>query len=90
MRFDDLFVSGVASVLGVLALGAAFSWVPAAERLRSVRAIKTRFGDSASRYVLLALAAVLFAAAGSILGGLRPPYNEPAENAYGRTAASPD
>lgn len=71
---DDLFVGSVAVILGLIALVfSAWTSLPA-QGFWLVRAVEQRFGTFAARLCLLAIAILLFALGGAIIGGYRPRF----------------
>ncbi|XZE55579.1 hypothetical protein SH139x_001594 [Planctomycetaceae bacterium SH139] len=79
MRIQDYFVGGIALLFALLALLAALTQLPAVYRLHSLRTIESRYGTTAARGFLLALATLMFATGTAIIAGVRPSYSEPAD-----------
>ncbi len=79
MRIQDYFVGGIAIVFATLAFVAALTQLPAIYRLHSLRTIEKRYGSTAARGFLLALATLMFATGTAIIAGVRPSYSEPAD-----------
>lgn len=79
MRIQDYFVGGIAIIFATLALVAALTQFQAVYRLHSLRTIERRYGTTAARSFLLALAALMFATGTAIIAGVRPSYSEPAD-----------
>lgn len=74
MSYDDLLVGGVAVFLSVICTVIALGPWQKPFQLRSVDAIRQRFGMLAARFTWLLLAGALLAAGVTILAGLRPAY----------------
>jgi hypothetical protein len=79
VNFRDYFVAGVAIGIGILALASAAGFpggrlAEQALQLRSVRAIESRWGESAARMVLLLVATVMLATGVAIIADSRPAY----------------
>lgn len=74
MRWDDLFVGGLAIGLAAAATASAAGMIASPYQLRSVRSIQQRYGEPAARAFFLVLAALLLFSGTAILSGLRPHY----------------
>lgn len=79
--YSDPLVGTIAILLGLTA--AAFSVGPwtVPYQLRTLDAVRRRFGTRAARLLWLAIAIASLTSGVAILGGMRPPYVEPAESA---------
>lgn len=77
MNLDQIFVGSLAVTLALVAGAAAAGPWQKPYQLRSVRAVRRRWGKSAARALLLLVAAVLLAAGTGILLGVRPSYALP-------------
>ncbi len=79
--YSDPLVGTIAILLGLTA--AAFSVGPWAVpyQLRTVDAVRRRFGIRAARLLWLAVAIASLTSGVAILSGMRPPYVESEENA---------
>ncbi|MEO1527916.1 MAG: hypothetical protein AAFX06_20990 [Planctomycetota bacterium] len=77
VTYNDLFVAGVAFVGGGLSLAISVGPWPAPYELRTMAAIRDRYGMAAARatWMLIALASILAGVA--IATGLRPSYARP-------------
>lgn len=75
---SEWLVGGLAIAIGGLIGWQAVIHSPPLYRLRTVAAVRRRFGRRAACGLLLAIAALLFAAGVMILGGVRPRYAIPA------------
>lgn len=81
VRYDEPLVAGIAFLLSVIsALIAVGPW-PQPYRLRSIDAIRQRFGMVAARLTWLVLAIALMVAGLAILTGVRPAYASPSVKA---------
>lgn len=75
---SEWFIGGLAILMSSLLGWNAIAFSPALYDLRTVSAVKTRYGRKAACGLLLGVSAVLLAAGGMILSGARPDYAEPA------------
>jgi hypothetical protein len=74
---SEWFVGGLAILMASLVAWNAVAFSPALYDLRSVSAIKTRYGRKAACGLLLGIATILLAAGVMILSGARPGYAVP-------------
>ncbi len=74
---SEWFVGGIAIAFGSLVGWNALVYSPLLYRLRTVAAVRKRYGRQAACGLLLSVAALLFAAGAMILGGIRPQYAAP-------------
>ena len=84
MRWDDLFVGGLAIGIAAMSTASAAGLLTSPYRLDSIRRIQQRFGDPAARGFFILLAALMLLTGTAILSGLRPSYG-----GVQKTAADP-
>ena len=81
MRYDDMLVGSLASVLAMIAIAISLGPWKRPYQLRSVAAVESRFGKTAARGVWLVIALASLIAGVVIFAGLRPVYALPADTA---------
>jgi hypothetical protein len=74
---SEWFVGGLAIVMASLVGWNAIVFTPALYDLRTISAVKSRYGRKAACGLLLAIATILLAAGVMILSGARPGYAVP-------------
>ncbi|TWT83327.1 hypothetical protein CA13_47920 [Planctomycetes bacterium CA13] len=90
MRYDDTLVGSLAILFSIVATAIAIGPWSTPYQLRTIGAIKDRFGKSAARGVWFAVALAAFAAGITILSGARPSYARPASSSVApRSSVSP-
>jgi hypothetical protein len=75
---SEWFVGGLAILMASLVGWNAIAYSPTLYNLRSVSAVKNRFGRKAACGFLIGISAILLAAGVTILSGTRPSYAIPA------------
>lgn len=79
--YSDPLVGTIAILLGLTAAAVSIGPWTVPYQLRTVDTIRRRFGLRAARLIWLAVAIATLTSGVAILGGMRPPYVEPEENA---------
>jgi hypothetical protein len=74
---SEWFVGGLSILMASLVAWNALAFSPAVYGLRSISAVKARYGRKAACGLLLGIAAILLAAGVMILSGARPGYAVP-------------
>ena len=77
MRYDQAFVGSLAILIAVAALAIALGPWTEPYRLRSIAAIRRRYGKPVARGVWVAVSIALFTTGFAILSGMRPTYALP-------------
>lgn len=80
MRYDEPLVAAVAIMLATIAVAIAIGPWNGPYQLRTIDAIKHRFGMSAARAVWVAVALTMFATGLAIISGVRPTYAIPSDD----------
>ncbi len=71
-QWSDLLIGSIAMAFAIVVGSAAMGLIPFANQLKSIQAIRNRWGDPVARLVLILLALLMFVCGVSILAGLRP------------------
>ncbi len=79
MRYDEPLVAAVAITLATIAVAIAAGPWSGPYQLRTIDAIRHRFGMSVARAVWVAVALTMFATGLAIISGARPNYAVPAK-----------
>ncbi len=80
MQYDEPLVAAVAIMLATIAVAIAFGPWDGPYQLRTIDAVKHRFGMSVARAVWVAVALTMFATGLAIVSGVRPTYAIPSDD----------
>ncbi|MEM9587595.1 MAG: hypothetical protein AAGA03_09965 [Planctomycetota bacterium] len=80
MRYDDALVGSLAIGLALVSIAVCLGPWTGPYQLRSIAAVKRRFGMSAARSIWFLIAVAAMMAGVSILTGIRPTYATPSPN----------
>ncbi|TWU60025.1 hypothetical protein Poly51_02990 [Rubripirellula tenax] len=76
MSYDEPLVGGLSIALSMIATFIAVGPWDQPYDLRSIRAVRARYGKPVARGVWIAIAVAAFSSGVAILGGIRPSYAE--------------
>ncbi|MDA8746550.1 hypothetical protein N9N28_18170 [Rubripirellula amarantea] len=77
MNYDDALVGSIAIVLAIISFAFAIGPWQRPYELRSISAVRERFGKPIARGVWVAIALATFSAGLAIINGIRPSYATP-------------